>query len=73
MHNKKNIRSDLWLKRLMRTGIPLTLLCVISLWAGQWLGSGLLGWLFLLTLPVVLTIGLAYNLRYLLLMQRAKR
>lgn len=73
MHEKNKIHSDLWLKRLMRTGIPLAVVCVLSLWLGQWIGSGLLGWVFILTLPPVLVIGLAYNLRYLLLMQRAKR
>ncbi|GAA0698005.1 hypothetical protein GCM10009104_28050 [Marinobacterium maritimum] len=73
MHEKNKIHSDLWLKRLMRTGIPLALICVLSLWLGQWVGSGVLGWVFILTLPPVLVIGLAYNLRYLLLMQRAKR
>ncbi|MBV0933247.1 hypothetical protein [Marinobacterium weihaiense] len=71
--NNNNIRSDLWLTRLTKIGIPLALLCVACLWAGQWLGSALLGWLFLLTLPPVLAIGLAYNLRYLLLAQRARR
>ncbi len=73
MHEKNKIHSDLWLKRLMKMGIPLALICVLSLWLGQWTGSGVLGWVFILTLPPVLLIGLVYNLRYLLLMQRAKR
>lgn len=73
MHANNKIQADLWLRRLMRLGIPLALICVASLWAGQWLGSALLGWVFLLTLPAVLAIGLAYNLRYLLLAQRARR
>ncbi|MDA0423640.1 hypothetical protein [Stutzerimonas frequens] len=73
MHEKNGIHSDLWLRRLMKAGIPLALLCVLSLWLGQWIGSGVLGWIFILTLPPVLLIGLAYNVRYLLLMQRARR
>ncbi|PSL13901.1 hypothetical protein CLV44_11082 [Marinobacterium halophilum] len=73
MHTNNNIRSDLWLKRMAWLGIPLALVCVLSLWAGQWLGSGGLGRVFILTLPPVLVIGFAYNIRYLLLVQRARR
>jgi len=72
MQRNKTIHADIWLRRCMWLGIPLALMCVVSLWLGQVLGSALLGWVFLLSLPPVLLLGLTYNLRYLLLWQRAR-
>lgn len=71
MQQKASIHSDPWLRRCMKLGIPLAILCVLSLWLGQTMGSPALGWIFVLTLPPVLLLGLTYNLRYLLLWQRA--
>jgi archaellum biogenesis protein FlaJ (TadC family) len=73
MHENNKIGTDRWLQRLMKTGIPLAIVCILSLWLGQTLGLPLLGWVFVLTAPPVLLIGFAYNLRYLLLVQRRKR
>ncbi len=73
MQQKVSIHSDPWLKRCMKLGIPMAILCVLSLWLGQMIGSPALGRLFLLTLPPVLLLGLTYNLRYLLLWQRARQ
>lgn len=73
MDDKNKISADIWLKRLMKTGLPLTVVCILSLWLGQMLGSPALGWVFVLSAPLVLLIGFAYNLRFLLLVQRRKR
>lgn len=73
MQENNRIGSDIWLRRLMKTGIPLALICILSLWLGQTFGVPELGWLFVLSAPLVLLIGFAYNLRYLLLVQRRKR
>ncbi|MBP0047179.1 hypothetical protein H9C73_00400 [Marinobacterium sp. AK62] len=73
MQQNNSIHADPWLKRCMKLGIPLAILCVASLWLGQVLGSPALGWVFLLTLPPVLLLGLTYNLRFLLLWQRSRR
>jgi len=73
MQDKNKISADIWLQRLMKTGLPLMVVCILSLWLGQTLGSPALGWLFVLSAPLVLLIGFAYNLRFLLLVQRRKR
>ncbi len=73
MQENNRIGADIWLRRLMKTGIPLALICILSLWLGQTFGVPALGWLFVLSAPLVLLIGFAYNLRYLLLVQRRKR
>jgi len=73
MQENNKIGADPWLRRLMKTGIPLAVVCILSLWLGQTLGVPVLGWVFVLTAPLALLIGFAYNLRYLLLVQRRKR
>jgi len=73
MQDKNKISADIWLQRLMKTGLPLMVVCILSLWLGQTLGSPALGWVFVLSAPLVLLIGFAYNLRFLLLVQRRKR
>ena len=73
MDDNNKISADIWLQRLMKTGLPLMLVSILSLWLGQMLGSSALGWVFVLTSPLVLLIGFAYNLRFLLLVQRRKR
>lgn len=73
MQRNPRIQTDIWLRRCMWLGIPLAVICVASLWLGQVVGSPLLGWVFLLSLPLVLLLGLTYNLRYLLLWQRARQ
>jgi len=73
MQNKNKISADIWLQRLMKTGLPLMVVCILSLWLGQMLGSPVLGRMFVLSARLVLLIGFAYNLRFLLLVQRRKR
>lgn len=73
MQEKNKISADIWLQRLTKAGIPLALICILSLWLGQTLAMPALGWVFVMSAPLVLLIGFTYNLRYLLLVQRRKR
>jgi len=70
--DKKQVRSDRWLKRMMRTGIPVAIVSVLCLWLGQLLSSPALGSVFLVTMPIALVIGFSYNIRYVMLAVRAR-
>lgn len=69
--DKKLIRKDKWMRRFMYTGLPIALIAVISLWLGQWLGSPALGKLFIVSAAGALAIGMAYNVRFVILSVRA--
>ncbi|MEH6579537.1 MAG: hypothetical protein V7731_20960 [Amphritea sp.] len=71
--DKKQIRSDRWLQVMMRTGVPVAAVSIIFLWLGHLLEKPSLGNVFLVTLPIALVIGFAYNVRYVMLAVRAKR
>ncbi|MDO6565305.1 hypothetical protein Q4488_18175 [Amphritea sp. 1_MG-2023] len=71
--DKKQVRSDRWLKLMMRTGVPIGIVSVVCLWLGQWLASPALGSVFLVTMPIALVIGFSYNIRYVILAVRARR
>ena len=71
--DKAAIRADGWLRWMMRIGIPLALISIFSLWAGRYFSSPLLGLIFVVTLPVALTIGFAYNIRYVMLSMRQRK
>lgn len=73
MVDKQKIRADKWLQRLMKAGIPLAIISVLSLWGGHLLANPALGKVFLVTMPVVLVIGFAYNIRYIRLAIKAQR
>jgi hypothetical protein len=71
--DKQAIRADKYLRLMMTTGIPLALIALLSLWVGQYLGSSGIGVLFLITFPLALVIGFAYNIRYVMLAARQRR
>lgn len=71
--DKKQIRSDRWLKMMMRTGVPVAIVSVLCLWLGQLLASPALGSVFLVTMPIALGVGFIYNIRYVMLAVRARR
>lgn len=71
--DKPQIRDDRILKLMMRVGIPLALISVISLWASNYLGSAGIGLLFFVCAPLALLIGFAYNIRYVMLLVRQRR
>lgn len=71
--DKPEIRDDRFLKLMMRVGIPLALIGVISLWASSYLGSAGIGLLFFICAPLALLIGFSYNIRYVMLLVRQRR
>lgn len=70
---KSEIRNDRILKLMMRLGLPLALISVISLWASSYLGSAGIGLLFIICAPLALLIGFGYNIRYVMLLVRQRR
>lgn len=71
--DKKAIRKDKWLSLMMKLGIPLAIVSLVSLWGGHLLANEALGKVFLVTMPVVLVMGFVYNIRYVMLAVRAQR
>lgn len=71
--SKQKIRSDKWLQRLMKAGIPLAIVSVASLWLGHLLANPAFGKLFIVTLPLALIVGFTYNIRYVMLAVREQR
>lgn len=65
--DKKSIRRDKLLRFCMFTGIPLSILAVMSLWIGQYVGSSALGKVFVLSAALAVMIGLVYNVRFVIL------
>tara|TARA_R110002167_G_scaffold23597_4_gene83758 strand:- start:41 stop:397 length:357 start_codon:yes stop_codon:yes gene_type:complete len=70
---KSEIRNDRILKLMMRLGLPLALISVISLWASSYLESAGIGLLFIICAPLALLIGFGYNIRYVMLLVRQRR
>ena len=71
--DKQAVRADKYLRLMMKIGIPLALISIVSLWLSRSLGSDGLGLLFFITCPLALAIGFAYNIRYVSLAVRRKR
>ncbi len=72
--HRENIRNDRHLKNLKNAGIPLALISIACLWIGREMDSEALGMVFLITMPLTLLTGLAYNVRYIMLtLQRRKK
>ncbi len=68
-----NIRQDPLLQRLMRTGIPLAIISIASLWIGRSFSIPGLGGVFIVTMAVTLLIGFAYNARFVMLLIKRRR
>ncbi len=68
--DKKKLRSDIWMQRLMKTGIPVAIISVLSLWLGWWLQEPALGQVFIVTAGIALVVGLIYNVRFVILSVR---
>lgn len=71
--DKKQIRSDRWLKMMIRTGVPVAIVSVLFLWLGHFFENPAFGSVFVVTMPIALVFGFAYNLRYVMLAVRAQR
>ena len=71
--DQPEITADKGLKLLMRIGIPMALISVLSLWVSSTMGSAGIGLLFFITAPLALVIGFAYNIRYVMLLVRRRR
>lgn len=71
--DKKQIRADRWLKMMMRTGIPVAVVSILCLWLGHFFEDPAFGSVFLVTMPIALVIGFAYNIRFVMLAVRAQR
>ncbi len=68
--DKKEIRSDVWMQRFMKTGIPVAIVSIICLWLGWWLKEPALGQVFIVTAAIALAIGMIYNVRFVILSVR---
>lgn len=69
----EKISTDPWLRLMMKIGIPLAVISIIALWSGQLMGIPGLFVLFAVTGALTLAIGLAYNVRFVLLAYRKSR
>jgi len=68
--DRKEIRADKWMQRMMKTGIPVAIVSALSLWIGWWLKIPALGQVFIVTASIALVIGLIYNVRFVILSVR---
>lgn len=68
--DKKEIRSDKWMQRFIKTGIPVALVSVLCLWIGWFFKIPALGNVFIITAAIAITIGMAYNVRFVILSVR---
>ncbi|WP_286236613.1 hypothetical protein [Neptuniibacter halophilus] len=71
--DRKAIRSDKWMSLLIKTGIPIALISVLSLWVGWYFKIPELGNLFIVTAAVALGLGMIYNVRFVILSLRQLR
>jgi uncharacterized membrane protein len=68
--DKKEIRSDKWMSLLIKTGIPVAIVSIISLWVGWYFKMPALGNVFIVTAAIALTLGMIYNVRFVILSVR---
>mgnify|MGYP007051583460 CR=1 FL=1 len=68
--DKKAIRSDKWMQRFMKTGIPVAIVSILCLWIGWLLKIPALGSVFMVTATIALVIGMLYNIRFVILSVR---
>lgn len=68
--DKKEIRSDKWMSLLIKTGIPVAAVSVIALWVGWYFKMPELGKVFIITAAIAITLGMIYNVRFVILSVR---
>lgn len=68
--DKKEIRADKWMNRLIKIGIPIAAISIISLWVGWYFKLPELGNLFIVTAAIAITLGMIYNVRFVILSVR---
>ncbi|MCW8884763.1 MAG: hypothetical protein OQK12_05840 [Motiliproteus sp.] len=71
--DKQQIRNDYHLRWMRNTSIPLAIICIAALWIGREFHIQPLGTLFIILMPITMVIGVAYNIRFLLLAARQRR
>ncbi len=71
--DRKAIRADKWMALLIKTGIPIAAISVISLWVGWYFKIPQLGNLFIVTAVIALVLGMIYNVRFVILSLRQIR
>lgn len=68
--DRKAIRSDKWMQTFIKAGIPVAIVSIICLWVGWYFKIPALGPVFMVTAAVAITIGLIYNVRFVILSVR---
>ncbi|WP_415889959.1 hypothetical protein ACMXYV_01215 [Neptuniibacter sp. SY11_33] len=68
--DKKEIRSDKWMQLFIKSGVPIAIISIICLWVGWFFKIPVLGNLFIVTAATALAIGMAYNVRFVILSVR---
>lgn len=68
--DKKEIRSDKWMQLFIKSGVPIAIISIICLWVGWFFKIPVLGQLFIVTAAIALAIGMAYNVRFVILSVR---
>jgi uncharacterized membrane protein len=68
--DKSAIRADKWMQLLIKSGIPIAIISVVSLWTGWFFKIPELGQLFIVTAAVALVLGMIYNVRFVILSVR---
>ncbi|WP_415883180.1 hypothetical protein ACMXYR_01140 [Neptuniibacter sp. QD29_5] len=68
--DKKEIRSDKWMQLFIKSGVPIAIISIICLWVGWFFKIPSLGQIFIVTAAIALAIGMAYNVRFVILSVR---
>lgn len=68
--DKKEIRSDKWMRIFMKIGLPIAGISILSLWVGWFFKIPALGNLFIVTAAIAIAIGMIYNVRFVILSVR---
>ena len=71
--DKKAIRADKWMQRLIKTGIPIAVVSILCLWVGWFFKIAALGKVFMITAAIALALGMIYNVRFVILSLRQIR
>jgi len=68
--DRKAIRTDKWMQMFIKTGIPVAVVSILCLWVGWYFKIPSLGQVFIITAAIALVIGMAYNVRFVILSVR---